>query len=271
MWGDIQISSPNTVIAIKIIPLTVCFKNYSILKPGFSRALGDTRRPANDVTLWAQSHGVASLYKPVLATLAMGLDPCPKKGGEYDYNNVRRRLFGVSWNGLGFVQRGRKPADILRRQDMLREIMRQIQNLVEVEYPLGNLFYRDLNGAFFTFPGIDEVETGQPLDQATSPTLINENSFATEHYLPYIMLGFSPVFCQVLFPADRTPDVLEHLLQLFNERFGKVQGKLPLHAGLLAAKRKFPLYALLEAGQQVLNDASFQEGNLQAPCWDTTN
>lgn len=128
----------------------------NILKAGFSEALGETRQPANDVTLWAQSHGVASLYKPVLATLAMGLAPCPRKNGSLDYNSVTWRLLGVGWNGLGFIEQGRRPGDVLKRQEILDEIMTEIQYRIEVSHPIGNRFYRDLNGVFFTFPGIED-------------------------------------------------------------------------------------------------------------------
>jgi hypothetical protein len=61
----------------------------SILRDGMSSALGETREPANDVTLSAQTYGVASLYKPCLATLALGKDPCPRKGAEWAYDDIR--------------------------------------------------------------------------------------------------------------------------------------------------------------------------------------
>jgi CRISPR-associated Csx11 family protein len=145
-----------------------------ILSEGMSQALGETRKPANDVTLWAQSHGVASLYKPVLATLALGLEPCPRKGnGELDYTNVRWRLFGIGWNGLGFVQRGRRPGDILRRQEILQDIRKKLKCLLEVEYPLGNLFYEDLNGLFFTFPGLHDQEVqAEALVKELAPKIV---------------------------------------------------------------------------------------------------
>ncbi len=142
-----------------------------ILKPGMSQVLGETRQPANDVTLWAQSHGVASLYKPVLATLALGHEPCPRNNGEYDYNNVRWRLFGIGWNGLSFVQQGRRPGDILERHKTLTEISTEIQRILEVEYPIGNLFYADLNGLFFTFPGIDD-DPAELLVKELAPELV---------------------------------------------------------------------------------------------------
>lgn len=129
----------------------------AVLKGGMSQALGETRKPANDVSLWAQSHGVASLYKPVLAALVLGLDPCPRNSNnDLEYNSIRWRLLGIGWNGLGFVQRGRKPSDILKRQEVLRGIQNAIQRLLEHRFPIGNLFYRDMNGLFFTFPGFHD-------------------------------------------------------------------------------------------------------------------
>ncbi len=130
-----------------------------ILRRGMSAALGETREPANDVTLWDQSYGVASLYKSCLAALALGKDPCPRKDGGWDYLNIRWRLLGIGWNGLSFIQHGRKAADILRRQEILDDIRGDLERLLEVAYPIGNLFYFDINGVFFTFPGIDRQGT----------------------------------------------------------------------------------------------------------------
>lgn len=143
-----------------------------ILQSGLSQALGETRLPANDVNLWAQSSGVASLYKPVLALLAVDMDPCPLKNGKYNYNDVRWRLLGAGWNGPAFVGRGRKPADILRRQDILNTVTREIRQVIEVEFPLGNLVYRDLSGLFFTFPGIADDDVAEELVQEIAPKVV---------------------------------------------------------------------------------------------------
>lgn len=143
-----------------------------ILQPGFAKALGETRQPANDVTLWAQSHGVASLYKPVLATLAMGLDPCPRKNGSFDYNTVSWRLLGVGWNGRSFLEGARRPGDVLKRQEILGEIVTEIQQRIEVSHPIGNRFYRDLNGVFFTFPGVEDGVAAE-LARQLAPELVD--------------------------------------------------------------------------------------------------
>ena len=86
-------------------------------------------------------------------------------------------------------------------------------------------------------------------------------------YLPFTVLAESPVFYQVLLPASRVPDVLGSLPALEESHFGQVRGKLPLNVGLLVANRKFPLYALVEAGQRILGHDAFSNGWLQNPWW----
>ncbi|MBE0449088.1 MAG: hypothetical protein IBX64_13530, partial [Actinobacteria bacterium] len=161
----------------------------SILQSGFSETLGETRQPANDVTLWAQSHGVASLYKPILATLAMEIEPCPKKNGDYNFDQVRWRLLGIGWNGLGFIQRGRKPADILWRQEIIKEITHDIQQLIEVKYPLGNLFYRDVSGLFLTFPGIEDDVAQDLVNQLTQELVSIARERSSNELWPFLTLS----------------------------------------------------------------------------------
>jgi len=161
-----------------------------ILKTGLSKALGETREPANDVTLWAQSHGVASLYKPILATLAVGLEPCPAKtDGSRDFDQINWRLLGIGWNGLSFVKRGRKPADILRRQDILQEITETIQQVIEFRYPLGNLFYQDLNGVFLTFPGIDDGQAVTLVKELATKLIPRVRNLSDNELWPFLTLS----------------------------------------------------------------------------------
>lgn len=143
-----------------------------VLQSGLSQALGETRLPANDVNLWAQSSGVASLFKSVLALLAMGIDPRPVKNANYDYNDIRWRLLGAGWSGLGFIERGRKPADIMRRQEILNKVTQEVRRVIEVEFPLGNLVYRDLSGLFFTFPGVTDDDAAEELVQELATKIV---------------------------------------------------------------------------------------------------
>ncbi len=104
----------------------------------------------------------------------MGLEPCSRKvnSSDLDYDSARWRLLGVGWNGLEFIKRGRTPGDILKRQEILDEIVTEIQKLLEVSHPVGNQFYGDLNGPFFTFPGIADTEAASLVEEL-APALVH--------------------------------------------------------------------------------------------------
>jgi len=125
------------------------------LKVTFSHALGETRVPANDVTLWDHSYSTASLFKSVLCSMVLGEDP--------DLQELRWRIFGVCWDGLGFIEKGRKIADILTRRQIIEDIKKRLKEMFEVEYPVGNTVYEDINGVYFTFPAL---ENNDPIELA---------------------------------------------------------------------------------------------------------
>ncbi|HAW49399.1 TPA: CRISPR-associated protein Csx11 [bacterium] len=127
-----------------------CFRKSLIndLKTTFSHALGETRIPANDVTLWDHSYSTASLFKSVLCAIVLGenLDP----------NKLQWRIFGLCWDGIGFVNEGKKIADIQTRNEILGKIRDELKNKFEDEIPIGNAIYEDINGIYFTFPDISK-------------------------------------------------------------------------------------------------------------------
>jgi len=118
------------------------------LKVTFSYALGETRIPANDVTLWDHSYSTASLFKSVLCSMVLGETSEPEK--------LKWRIFGVCWDGLGFIEKGRKIADILTRRQIIEDIKEKLKEMFEVEYPVGNAVYEDINGIYFTFPALEK-------------------------------------------------------------------------------------------------------------------
>jgi len=128
---------------------TICFRELLInnLKSTFSHALGETRIPSNDVTLWDHSYSTASLFKPILAGMT-----CGKYQNDSD---IQWRIFGISWNGIEFINQGRKIADIKTRSKIIEEIKANLKGKFECEIPIGNVIYEDINGIYFTFPNLD--------------------------------------------------------------------------------------------------------------------
>jgi len=116
-------------------------------KTTFSHALGETRIPSNDVTLWDHSYSTASLFKSVLAAMACGVN--------MDSQNLNWRIFGICWDGIEFINRGRKIAEIQARSEVIKNIKRELKKKFEDEIPAGNTIYEDINGIYFTFPNLD--------------------------------------------------------------------------------------------------------------------
>lgn len=127
-----------------------CLRNSFInnLKTTFSHALGETRIPANDVTLWDHSHSTASLFKSVLCAMVLGENP--------DNSKLQWQILGFCWDGIGFINKGRKIADILNRNEIIEDIKNKLTEKFEVEIPIGNVIYEDINGIYFTFPALNE-------------------------------------------------------------------------------------------------------------------
>ncbi|MDD5688863.1 MAG: CRISPR-associated protein Csx11 [Caldisericia bacterium] len=126
-----------------------CFRKYLInnLKTAFSHTLGETRIPANDVTLWDHSHSTASLFKPVLCAMVLGENP--------DKAQLQWRIFGFCWDGIAFINKGKEVADIIQRNSIIEEIKGELKDKFENQIPIGNVVYEDNNGIYFTFPALE--------------------------------------------------------------------------------------------------------------------
>ncbi|NLJ48588.1 MAG: CRISPR-associated protein Csx11 [Candidatus Atribacteria bacterium] len=123
-----------------------CFRKGLLnnLRTTFSQALGETRIPANDVTLWDHSYSTAALFKTILVGKACG--------GHID--EKKWRIFGVCWRGEEFINQGQKIAEIQKRVEILDEIKSKLKMKFEDEIPLGNSIYEDINSIYFTFPDL---------------------------------------------------------------------------------------------------------------------
>jgi CRISPR-associated Csx11 family protein len=126
-----------------------CFRKSLInnLKTTFSYALGETRMPANDVTLWEHSHSTASLFKSVLCAKVLGEEP--------NKDQLQWRIFGFCWDGISFINKGKEISDILQRNKIIEDIKIELKDKFENQIPIGNVVYEDNNGIYFTFPALN--------------------------------------------------------------------------------------------------------------------
>ncbi len=120
------------------------------VRQAFSKALGETRRPENEITLWDWSGLVAALYKAALAGALLGYRPS-------DPADLRWRLLSIRFDGLSFFAQSHHLPDLLARRKLLNEALDQVRDLLEVEYPLGTEVYRDEDGSIFVVPGCNSL------------------------------------------------------------------------------------------------------------------
>ncbi len=123
------------------------------IRKSFSKALGETRRSANDVTLWDHSYMTASIMKALVAYHV--LDPSFVVKSKKDIiNNKPFKIFAVGWNYFDFIKQSHKIPDVIGRIEILKEIKEEISRVVEEEYALGNSIYDDDFGIYFLIPSI---------------------------------------------------------------------------------------------------------------------
>ncbi len=127
-------------------------KTFNHIRNIFLQSLGETRRPANDVTLWDHSFSVASLYKAALAEVVINEWKEPQ--------NIKWKLLSTRFNGDEFYYTVPKIADVLGRKALVENILDKIKFLLEVLIPIGNEIYRDENGSVFLVPMSAKDENG---------------------------------------------------------------------------------------------------------------
>lgn len=121
-----------------------------LTEAAFRQALGETRRAANDVTLWDHSYSVASLYKAALAKVLL-------EGEWTKPAQIKWRILRVSFDGPGFWGQAHHVTDMSGRQQAVEEALDRVRETLEVTYPLGNEVYRDENGSAFLMPNLGDV------------------------------------------------------------------------------------------------------------------
>jgi hypothetical protein len=167
------------------------------VKDAFSKTVGDTRRPLNDVSLWIWSNTVAVFYK---AALAFAILSQPTDPSTIDLFTLHWRLLSVRFNGLQFLESVARISDLLARQKLIDDSFRKVRLLLEETYPLGTGVYSDENGIVFLVPDIDTLLELQDqhgttlyqliLDAFKSGTIDEKKQLQLgEEVVPHVVLG----------------------------------------------------------------------------------
>ena len=141
-----------------------------LTETAFRQALGETRRAANDVTLWDHSFSVASLYKAAVAKILLE----QARDSSYTFPEVKDihwRLLRVGYDGLGYLEQAHHVTDLLGRKADLEEALDEVKRTLEVACPLGNEIYRDENGSAFLVPALDGDDKGREIIALVNDTV----------------------------------------------------------------------------------------------------
>ncbi|MFQ5857414.1 MAG: CRISPR-associated protein Csx11 [Anaerolineae bacterium] len=115
----------------------------------FSNALGETRRPENEIALWDWSSLVAALYKAALAGALLGHQPQP--------TDLRWRLLSIRVDEVAFLDHITRFPDLLARQRLLEHGFERIRILLEETCPLGTEVYRDESSSLYVVPNVPNL------------------------------------------------------------------------------------------------------------------
>lgn len=118
----------------------------------FGHALGDTRRPTNEVTLADWSSLVAALFKSAIVGELL------KDESEFNKpTDLRWRFLSVRFNSEIIWGSASSIPILSARKNWLVTGLNNVKNLIEKDYHIGNEVYRDENGSIFVVPDISNL------------------------------------------------------------------------------------------------------------------
>jgi len=138
----------------------IFYNNYEsfveLIRTYYSKTIGETRRPINEISLYDYAHTIASLMKSNLAKMVIDgwYNPITM-----DFNKKPKwRILRVNVDVVGLLSKGLKIGDILGYRYEIEKTYEEIKKIIEFEYPLGNEIYRDSTGIYFTFPDVNNID-----------------------------------------------------------------------------------------------------------------
>ncbi|HHV57946.1 MAG TPA: hypothetical protein GXX50_09345, partial [Firmicutes bacterium] len=122
------------------------------VKSWLQRALADTQRPLNDITVWDVGHSG-------MAFLKAGIWSLHQKGStshqELEKQKAYWRILRYGLKGLEFLDQAVSVPDLAARQCLLKNELDAMKRFLEEEYPVATEVYRDENGSLYVFPDLD--------------------------------------------------------------------------------------------------------------------
>ncbi|HOQ17823.1 MAG TPA: CRISPR-associated protein Csx11, partial [Defluviitaleaceae bacterium] len=205
--------------------------------------------------------------------------------------NIKSNIYQNKWKRINFSVDYNELKSKLKQNATIEDNTPYIIKIKALT-PENVLVFHSTNGEFYTIESLEKFRYGEKsgieaikvafsnginwisTEDAPDINLLQNdqnvkinNPIIEEYYYPFIEITKSPLSLRLLVPASDAIKILESIVKLYNQRFEKVIGKLPLNMGLLVANRKFPLYVLLEAGGRMFGNKEFKDPDLMDVWW----
>jgi hypothetical protein len=135
------------------------------IEQAFNNAVGDTRRPLNEVRLSEWGAATAAFWKAIAARYILE--------NKVTENNLKWRILSVRFDGLSFLERSLTIGDLHGRKKSLQLALNCVRRLLEETYALGNEVYRDENGSAFLVPELENDIDGNQLLNLIENQILN--------------------------------------------------------------------------------------------------
>ncbi|MGC9423957.1 hypothetical protein, partial [Vibrio sp.] len=158
---DLRLQVENAIQKhLKNGPSSHYFEQLSLdLQPHLSKAIADTRRPFNDVTVWDIGHtGMAFLVTKAIGHILTHRhlehkDLCKTKS----QNMLFWRVLSVRTDGLRYLEDAYTLADLRVRKRLLEQALERVRRTLE-KNSLAIQVYQDENGSVYIFPELENRE-----------------------------------------------------------------------------------------------------------------
>jgi CRISPR-associated Csx11 family protein len=125
---------------------------FSLVHKYFNDAIAETRRAANDVSLWEHSYVTASIMKAflvqdVLDNFAFNFTSDPRK-----HWSKKLKILGIGWDATRILREAQDILGISGREQLIEKLKETIKEILEFEIPVGNCIYEDTNSVCFLVP-----------------------------------------------------------------------------------------------------------------------
>lgn len=152
------------------------------IEKNLSQGLGETRRSANDVSLWEHSYMSTSIFKTLIGEHLLNENfrkRIDEIKGEYKQENngdktwkwnlngsikdiIKEnypfKIISIGWEHFEFLKQSQKLPDVIGREKVVEQIKDELKEKIEVEYCLGNSIYEDESQIHFLIPTSFQVK-----------------------------------------------------------------------------------------------------------------